>query len=357
MNRWSIAATVIALSGAASVAPAQEPRVEQHALFGRSLVGNLLADSPTRNVLVYLPRSYAHESARRYPVIYLLHSFGTGPRSWLGQNGYEGFNVAATLDSLAVVNPIHEMIVVMPDARNRYGGSWYAQSAAVGDWETFIGSELVSFVDSAFRSIPTPEARAIVGQSMGGYGALRIAMAYPGRFGTVVAMSSPHIANPNPIGAIAAKAALAVSTPDAVLAGSPLPAVIWSKAAAFSARTDGSPFHAALPYSPAPDSACGSPPCVETIAGVWAEWRDATILELLRRPEHLAALRQARLRIAVGFDDPLRSESERLADALKARGVEHDFVRFAGGHVQGVGAELAGVVLPDLARDFARSIR
>jgi S-formylglutathione hydrolase FrmB len=357
MSRRAIPAIVAALLSAMCTAPAEHPGVEQHAVFGQSLVNNLLGDSPTRDVLVYLPRSYALEPARRYPVIYLLHSFGTGPRSWLGEDGYEGFNVAATLDSLAVVDPIHEMIVVMPDARNRYGGSWYARSAAIGDWETFIGSELVSYVDSAFRSIPAPEGRAIVGQSMGGYGALRIAMVTPDRFGAVVAMSSPHIANPNPIGEIAARAALAVSTPAAVLGGSALPGVLWSKAAAFSARTDRAPFYAELPYRWAPDSACSPAPCLERLSDVWAEWRNATILELLGRPEHQAALRRVRLRIAVGVDDPLRTESERLVSALTANGVANEFVRFPGGHVVGVGAELGGVVLPDLARYFARSRR
>lgn len=49
--------------------------VESIKVHGKSLEGNLEGDSPDRDVLVYLPHSYAMERTRRYPVIYLLHGF------------------------------------------------------------------------------------------------------------------------------------------------------------------------------------------------------------------------------------------------------------------------------------------
>ena len=45
------------------------------------LAGNLMGDPSVRDLVVYLPPSY-HTSARRYPVLYLLHGFGMHARDW-----------------------------------------------------------------------------------------------------------------------------------------------------------------------------------------------------------------------------------------------------------------------------------
>ncbi|MCA3839078.1 alpha/beta hydrolase-fold protein, partial [Burkholderia sp.] len=56
-------------------------------------------------------------------------------------------------------------------------------------YETFIGDEVVSYVDLHFRTIATQHARAITGLSMGGFGALRIALDRPDTFGAVGSIS------------------------------------------------------------------------------------------------------------------------------------------------------------------------
>lgn len=68
-------------------------------------------------------------------------------RTWLGESGYEGMNITTVLDSLIHGARIEPVIVVMPDAANRFGGSWYADSPATGLWERFFAEDLVSFVD------------------------------------------------------------------------------------------------------------------------------------------------------------------------------------------------------------------
>lgn len=114
--------------------------------------------------------------------MYLLHGFGSGPRTWLvGRGSYEGLNVATTLDLLIAKGEVGEMIGVMPDAGTGLGGSWYASSPVSGDWETLVARVLVARVDSLFRTRPERSGRGVAGQGMGGYGALRIALAaYPG---------------------------------------------------------------------------------------------------------------------------------------------------------------------------------
>ena len=91
------------------------------------------------------------------------------------------------------------MIIVMPNAFTKYQGSMYSNSAAVGDWETFVARDLVTWVDAHYRTLAKPESRGLAGHSMGGYGTLRIAMKQPGPFSAIHAMSSCCLApNPNP---------------------------------------------------------------------------------------------------------------------------------------------------------------
>jgi hypothetical protein len=57
---------------------------ERLRVHGRSLEGNLIGDSPTRDVSVYLPPSYAKSPQRRYPVVYMLHGFTDSDDQWFG---------------------------------------------------------------------------------------------------------------------------------------------------------------------------------------------------------------------------------------------------------------------------------
>jgi pimeloyl-ACP methyl ester carboxylesterase len=94
--------------------------------------------------------------------------------------GYcQGLKLHEALARLAADGSICEMIVVMPTGQHSVGGSFYVNSPVTGGWEDFVVKDLVSFVDAEYRTIPSREARAIVGHSMGGYGALNLAMRHP----------------------------------------------------------------------------------------------------------------------------------------------------------------------------------
>jgi S-formylglutathione hydrolase len=157
-------------------------------VLSRGLAANVVGDSPTRRVFVYLPPSYRGEPARRYPVLYLLHGATSTPEEWL--NGvYQGMNLQLTLDSLIAAAAIPEFIVVMPDADNALGGDWYANSPATGNWQDFVVQDLVRHIDGRYRTDAIAAQRALVGHSMGGFGALAIAFEHPNRFGLVYAVS------------------------------------------------------------------------------------------------------------------------------------------------------------------------
>ena len=84
---------------------------------------------------------------------------------------------------------MREAIVVMPDCFTRYGGSQYLNSSATGRYEDHLVRELVPSGRPHVRTMADPGARAVVGKSSGGYGALVLAMRHPDVFGLVASHS------------------------------------------------------------------------------------------------------------------------------------------------------------------------
>ncbi len=200
--RFVIVAAAVAASAAA--AGPQRGTVERIKVHGRSLEGNLEGDSPDRDVTVYLPPSYAASRNRRYPVVYMLHGFTDDDARWMGLSKH-WINLSAILDKVFAAGSARDMIVVMPNGFTRCHGSMYSNSVTTGNWEEFIASELVAYVDSHYRTVAAAASRGLAGHSMGGYGTLRIGMKRPDVFSSIYALSpcclappDPQFARPNP---------------------------------------------------------------------------------------------------------------------------------------------------------------
>ncbi len=122
--------------------------------------------------LIYLPPGYASTNMH-YPVIYLLHGDGQTDGSFL-QIGVQG-----TLDRLIAQRTIPPVIAVMiqggPGSNN-----WLNQGAT--RYEAYV-LEVERLVDRMLPTIPDRSARAIAGYSMGGFGAMHIALTHPSEFG------------------------------------------------------------------------------------------------------------------------------------------------------------------------------
>jgi S-formylglutathione hydrolase FrmB len=52
-------------------------------------------------------------------------------------------------------------------------------------WGLYSARDVVQHVDASFRTLTDPASRAVGGLSMGGHGALQLALTYPGVFGVV----------------------------------------------------------------------------------------------------------------------------------------------------------------------------
>src|ERR1700689_4813844 len=124
--------------------------------------------------LGYLPTGYA-ASVSHYPVLYLLTG-NTQSNSTFLQIGLQ-----AELDRLIARHAIPPLIAVMiqggPGSNN-----WRNQGAL--RYETYI-LEVQELIDRTLPTVAARDARAIVGDSMGGYGAMNVALTNPYRFGVV----------------------------------------------------------------------------------------------------------------------------------------------------------------------------
>jgi enterochelin esterase-like enzyme len=189
-----IAALAAGLTGLLfSQTPAPKGMVEHIKVHGKSLEGNLLGDSPDRDVFVYLPPSYQANRNQRYPVVYLLHGYGLTAERWVP---FIGLPELADKDLAA--KTAKEMILVSPDAFNKYNGSMFSNSVVSGFWEDYIADDLVSYIDSHYRTIANRDSRGLAGHSMGGYGTVRIGMKRPDVFSSLYIMSACCLTN-NPV--------------------------------------------------------------------------------------------------------------------------------------------------------------
>ena len=137
-----------------------------------------------RQVITYLPPSYDDEGDRRYPVIYLLHGGGGTPRSYIEGN-YSGLNIKTTMDNLALLHVVREMIIVMPDINDSF--------------HDYILKDLIPYVDATYRTFARRESRGIGGHSRGGCGSFLLATDHPEVFGAMYGMSASCMDREDPV--------------------------------------------------------------------------------------------------------------------------------------------------------------
>lgn len=148
----------------------------------------------TQRYAVYLPAGYT-ETALRYPTLYLLHGRGDSLAGWA--------RIKPELDSLIAAGDLPPVIAILPDAPTSERAGYYVDSAYTGAGspgarvETAFLTELLPHVESTYRVHTERTGRVIGGYSMGGYGALRYALAYPDIFSAALVLS-PAVYTPLP---------------------------------------------------------------------------------------------------------------------------------------------------------------
>lgn len=154
-----IVAGVLACGGAQSTTPINPSRESFHSD----------ALNRTMRYQIVVPATAA---ASRVPVLYLLHGHGGEEGDWF------------TYSRVAALANRHNIAVVTPDGAN----SWYINGGS-GRWRDYIADDLVRDVEKRWPVKTTREGRAVAGLSMGGYGAMNLALQRPEVFSLAASMS------------------------------------------------------------------------------------------------------------------------------------------------------------------------
>jgi len=348
MSRWRSVARRAALAIFAAVvsgrSEAQQIAAGQlvnDTVHSAALEHNLYKNSPNRPVLVYLPPSYSSATARRYPVVYLLHGFGTDNEFWI-----TFAHINTTMDSLVAAGAVHEMILVMPNANNVFGGSFYTNSASTGNWDDFIANELVAYIDHKYRTLARPESRGLGGHSMGGYGTFAVGMRHAGEvYGALYPMSACCTQVSRNAGGSAVWDTVAAVRSVAEGTRLPfLPKVFLAMSAAFSPDPSAAPLFVTLPFVRRDGRLVLNESAFE-------RWVEHAPLDMI--PSHADALKRLRgVMFDVGRRDQLvpTAALEAIDSALTRAGVTHTFETYDGDHVNRVRQRVATRVLPFFSR-------
>jgi enterochelin esterase-like enzyme len=312
-----------------AVPGAKPVTVERIKIHGTALEGNLEGNAVDRDVIVFLPPSYAKEKSRRYPVVYALHGYSIGAEQWSQE-----IHVPQTIEG-AFAQGVKEMIVVLPDSKTVHNGSMYSSSVTTGDFEQFIARDVVAYVDSHYRTIPDRLSRGLVGHSMGGYGASRIGMKHADVFGSLYIMSPCCLAprGSGPANPELEKALEAVKTPADSAKLSFFPRAQLATAAAWSPNPKNPPLYLDLPMK-------GGVPQPEVIAK-WAANAPLAFVD-----QYIGSLRRYRaIAMDVGDQDGLRIDAGKLHDVFDEYGIANTFEVYQGTHTSRVADRFQNHVL------------
>jgi S-formylglutathione hydrolase FrmB len=200
---WFVVGAMAACGSSPSPAPSARPSATP-APVGHGRVADGRFTSPALGVdkayRVYLPAGY-DAGARRYPVVYMLHGLGGNERDWT-----EGGQLDQAADRLGL-----HAIVVMPDGDASFyvdavapigtadcatrGSPFNRQERAADycvetwDYDRYVTVDLIAHVDATYRTIADRRARGIGGLSMGGFGALQLAMRHQALFAAAASHS------------------------------------------------------------------------------------------------------------------------------------------------------------------------
>ena len=134
---------------------------------------------------VLLPPSYDADKTQRYPVLYFFHGIGENEQALLNSGGWD------LIQDLWDQKQIGEFVIAAPA-----GGRTFFINSQDGKvrYQDFLMREFLPYIESHYRIRAGRRSRGVAGISMGGYGALHLALLFPQTFGSVSANSPALIA-------------------------------------------------------------------------------------------------------------------------------------------------------------------
>ena len=263
---------------------------------------------------IVLPPSYESNPDSTYPSIYFLHGFGLD-YSWYG-------SVVSVFEDMMVSGEIRESILIKPDGFViPYLGSMYTNSDYNGQFEDYIVQDLISHIDGSYNTIDNSSYRAIMGHSMGGYGAVKLSIKFPELFQVAASHSGP-IAIENVIPDL-----LPVLLAETGILGyqpwnGTVSLFMYSASAAFSPDVDDWPYYVDLPVD-----YYGN-----VIDEVWDLWLGHDALTLAQ--ENLANIQSIRFYMDCGDQDDylFYNHSTSFSEFLDEVNINHVYETYPGDH-------------------------
>lgn len=193
------AAFVLASCGASRYAmnaqfPVVDSGIEYEGILEECMHDCSVEGPRQRRMYVYLPKDY-YDTEDRFPVLYLLHGARGNELSWIHKG-----NILHNIDSLTSSSLMKETIVVFPNVNQYNSERDFGKSRLKGAIESFFETDgtveaafvndVVSTVDSLYRTVPDKEHRAIAGLSIGAMQSMYISANSPSSFGYIGLFSS-----------------------------------------------------------------------------------------------------------------------------------------------------------------------
>ena len=309
--------------------------IEYIKVASSALASNMLGDPAERTVAVYLPAGY--DSSKDYPLFVDLVGF-TG--SGLGHIGWKAFqeSVPQRLDRLIEAGDMGDVILALPDCFTSLGGNQYVNSAVLGDWETFLCTDMISALEANYPLRQGRDHRALFGKSSGGYGAIIHGMLHADTWAAVACHS----------GDMAFELCYLRDMPGILrtLASYDYNIKALIEKVRGGKKVSGGDMHnlmvlaMAASYDPAVDEPCGIrlPVTLDTCEIVpdrWQNWLDRDPVQLVNSPDvqgNLASLKGLYLDCGDKDQYNLLYGARRLNRSLEAAGIKHRYEEFADNH-------------------------
>lgn len=128
----------------------------------------------------FVPRDLP--AGQRVPLVVFLHGGGDDP------SAFDEVELGQALDAEVKAGHLPPFVLVLPDGEFGFWENWYDGSFRYADW---VLDDLLPYVYGTLPVERCPDTCAVMGVSMGGYGALRFALRQPDTFDAVAAISAP----------------------------------------------------------------------------------------------------------------------------------------------------------------------
>ena len=263
---------------------------------------------------IVLPPSYESNPDSTYPSIYFLHGFGLD-YSWYG-------SLVSVFEDMMASGEIRESILIKPDGFViPYLGSMYTNSDYNGQFEDYIVQDLISHIDGSYNTIDNSSYRAIMGHSMGGYGAVKLSVKFPELFQVVASHSGPIALEntiPDLIPLLLAETGILGYQPW----NGTVSLFMYSASAAFSPDVDDWPYYVDLPLD-----SYGN-----LIDEVWDLWLGHDALTLAQ--ENIANIQSIRFYMDCGDQDYylFYNHSTSFSEFLDDENINHVYEIYPGDH-------------------------